>query len=316
MYIIHQMWLDAASAHTPDPPAKYTNYPTYIEKLKELHPDYTYMWWDRAKCEELLERPELIQFRPIYDKLPRIIMKCDFMRYVILWFFGGFYFDLDTNFRRALPEEWAHESLGIFHEPASMTGGMHPQLYDITGFTTNISNGILFSQPRHPLWLSVIAEVDKRISQNGQNCSFDEVIWITGPGMFTAVCIDTGYIAQAKSPCFFFALRQNGERWKCNRGTECKDGYYCTAEEAANTIAVNSWNEGTQWYLEDVKIWLAWDLIKAIIITVIVSIIFWLALTLWRQAQNRTKTAESGFKLGSSNQVDAITGGKLQPLST
>ena len=279
--IIHQMWLDEKNAHTPHPPEKYKNYPGYIQRLKDLHPDYTYMWWDRAKCEKLLARTDLAYFRKIYESMPRIIMKCDFMRYVILWLFGGYYFDLDTKFRRRLPEKWENDELGIFHEPPTMTGGKYPHLFEVTGFTTNISNGLLFSQLKHPLWLAVIDEVDKRIQRNGQNCSFDEVIWITGPGMLTAVCMDTGYIKQAKSPCYFFALRHTGERWKCDRGPECENNHYCSLEEAENSIAVNTWNEGTQWYLEDVKIWLAWDLIKAIILTVIICIILWIALWSW-----------------------------------
>lgn len=299
--IIHQMWLDEKNIRTPQPPEKYTNYPKYIETLKELHPDYTYMWWDRAKCEELLKQPELASFRKIYYRMPRIIMKCDFMRYVIMWVYGGYYFDLDTNFRRRIPSKWSKDDLGIFHEPPTMTGGMYPQLYEITGFTTNISNGILFSSPQHPLWLDVINEVNRRIKQNGQNCSFDEVIWITGPGLLTSVCMKTGYIKYAKSPCHFFALRQNGSRWKCARGSECDNGHYCTVEEAENTIAVNTWNEGTRWYLEDVKIWLAWDIIKAIIITLIISIIVWIILRVRYEPEHKnsretfTETVQNNF---------------------
>lgn len=251
--IIHQMWLDEKNPVTPHPPEKYQKYPGYISKLKELHPDYEYMWWDRQKCEELLDREDLSYFRNIYHKIPKIIMKCDFMRYVILWIYGGYYFDLDNNFRRPLPKEWTYESLGLFHEPPSLPNNKYPGMYELTGCSTFLANAIMFSSVKHEFWLIVIKEIDRRLDNcNSKDskkpyCTNGEVLSITGPVLLSDVAVSSGYISNSKSACYFTALDNKGERWKCEDGLECINGHYCSKEQADNSIASNTWDEGTGW---------------------------------------------------------------------
>jgi mannosyltransferase OCH1-like enzyme len=83
--IIIQTW------KTRDPPAKYTS---LVKSLKSLNPSFEYKFFSDEDIETFLK-----EFYPdyyiTYLKLPIKIQKIDFFRYVAIYHYGGFYFDLD-----------------------------------------------------------------------------------------------------------------------------------------------------------------------------------------------------------------------------
>ena len=83
--LIHQ------TAKTADIPPQWQ---AYQQKLRSLHPDWTYRLWTDADNLAFVQK-EYPAFLPIYQKLPKNIMRVDVIRYLIMYKLGGLYMDLD-----------------------------------------------------------------------------------------------------------------------------------------------------------------------------------------------------------------------------
>lgn len=92
--IIIQTW------KTNNVPEKYKS---YIEKLKFLHPDYQYLFFTDEQIEIFLKN-NYPSYYETYKKLPLIIQKIDFFRYIAVYHYGGFYLDLDIYCQNSFDE--------------------------------------------------------------------------------------------------------------------------------------------------------------------------------------------------------------------
>ena len=69
---------------------------SYIESIKSVNPGYEYMFFKDNQINQFLEK----NYPDYYDtflKLPLNIQKVDFFRYIAIYHYGGFYFDLDVK---------------------------------------------------------------------------------------------------------------------------------------------------------------------------------------------------------------------------
>lgn len=66
-----------------------------ITNLKLLNPDFEYVYFDEPRVESFMNE-EFPQYREVFDSFPYPIQKYDFFRYLAVYRFGGFYFDLDV----------------------------------------------------------------------------------------------------------------------------------------------------------------------------------------------------------------------------
>src|SRR5690348_5112554 len=64
-----------------------------ITNLRLLNPDYEYLFFDNQGVEAFLDR-EFPQYRPVFDSFQYPIQRYDFFRYLAVYRYGGFYFDL------------------------------------------------------------------------------------------------------------------------------------------------------------------------------------------------------------------------------
>ena len=85
--IIIQTW------KSNDIPSKYND---YIISIKKYNPDYKYLFFTDEDIENFLKK-EYPNYYDTYLKLPVKIQKIDFFRYVTVYHYGGFYFDLDID---------------------------------------------------------------------------------------------------------------------------------------------------------------------------------------------------------------------------
>jgi len=78
--------------------------------LKLLNPDFEYLFFDNEGVERFIDR-EFPQYRAMFDAFPFKIQRYDFFRYLAVYHYGGFYFDLDVllaafgRYRSRLPSE-------------------------------------------------------------------------------------------------------------------------------------------------------------------------------------------------------------------
>jgi inositol phosphorylceramide mannosyltransferase catalytic subunit len=66
-----------------------------VSAIKLLHPDYEYLFFDDAQVNDFVER-QFPQYRPMFDSFRFRIQRFDFFRYLAVFHYGGFYFDLDV----------------------------------------------------------------------------------------------------------------------------------------------------------------------------------------------------------------------------
>ena len=169
--MLHQIWFDLGKGNSPSRPT--TSIPCSKTRVWNI---------SSGPCQ----RPETIvaknpRLKSIWDRLPHGINKADFFRYIILFEFGGAYFDIDfccvQNLQRlmiddtvVLTEEW----------PFSLSHG-------------TLHNGAMICKsPRHPFWNEVISEVLQRLDclQPGDDKDIQKsVLKLTGTAMLRDVAI-------------------------------------------------------------------------------------------------------------------------------
>jgi inositol phosphorylceramide mannosyltransferase catalytic subunit len=86
--IIIQTWKDN---NIPD------KYIKDIDSIKKYNPEYKYLFFTDKDIENFLKVNYPNNYYIIYLKLPLIIQKIDFFRYVAIYHFGGIYLDLDIT---------------------------------------------------------------------------------------------------------------------------------------------------------------------------------------------------------------------------
>jgi inositol phosphorylceramide mannosyltransferase catalytic subunit len=63
--------------------------------LRLLNPDFEYLFFDDAQVEQFIDA-QFPQYRPVVDSFSVRIQRYDFFRYLVVYCFGGFYFDTDV----------------------------------------------------------------------------------------------------------------------------------------------------------------------------------------------------------------------------
>jgi hypothetical protein len=66
-----------------------------MSTLRLLNPDYEYLFFDNGQVEAFIDA-EFPKYRPVFDAFRFPIQRYDFFRYLAVYRYGGFYFDLDV----------------------------------------------------------------------------------------------------------------------------------------------------------------------------------------------------------------------------
>jgi inositol phosphorylceramide mannosyltransferase catalytic subunit len=192
--IIHQIFFQGEAA-VPE------NYRRYHQTVLQNHPHWEHQFWDEAKAREFMES-NYSWFLPIFDAYPHDIQRRDAIRYFILYHYGGFYLDMDVECLKPLDNLLADFEL---------------VLSKLVGF----SNAIMGSIPKHPLWLKVFEELEKR-QHNLDNKTMPLYVgYSTGPIMLndcvvagkfdesSTVLVCPGYVFEPGAP-----MELNGKVFK------------------------------------------------------------------------------------------------------
>ena len=93
-YVLHLMWLDKDPKVSIPP-----KYHSSISEIINMHPKWTVMVWTNRNYQELLTHPE---DAAAFHALHPHISKCDYLRFVAVRNYGGWYVDIDFIFLRPL----------------------------------------------------------------------------------------------------------------------------------------------------------------------------------------------------------------------
>src|SRR5579863_5055006 len=66
-----------------------------MSNLKLLNPDFEYVFFDDERVQAFINQ-DFPQYRSVFDAFQFPIQKFDFFRYLAVYRYGGFYFDLDV----------------------------------------------------------------------------------------------------------------------------------------------------------------------------------------------------------------------------
>jgi mannosyltransferase OCH1-like enzyme len=90
--IIIQVWVQKDGG-----PLKIPEEETYfLHQMRKMNPDFQHMFFDGNDVAKFFET-NYPEYYITYKRLPVFIQKLDFFRYLAIYHYGGFYFDMDIN---------------------------------------------------------------------------------------------------------------------------------------------------------------------------------------------------------------------------
>jgi mannosyltransferase OCH1-like enzyme/predicted GH43/DUF377 family glycosyl hydrolase len=96
--IIHFMWLDNDKNYNTIP----SKYDKYINTFIKHNPDFEIKYWFNNNTEQFLKDNFDKDMNLFFHNLEKVINKCDFARFAVMYIYGGIYSDLDFVCRKNL----------------------------------------------------------------------------------------------------------------------------------------------------------------------------------------------------------------------
>lgn len=137
-----------------------------VQSLLERNPEYSYIFVTDMCGVELIRAHFAEDVLHAFERLNIGAAKGDFLRYVALYVYGGVYLDLDSSI---------DFSLRSYIDPTR-------EYIFFVDSGENIQQWCCMSSPKHPLILSIIQEMVKRIQKHESN-----IFLATGPTLCTDV---------------------------------------------------------------------------------------------------------------------------------
>lgn len=118
--------------------------------IRSLNPAFEYVFFDDRQVEDFVARQPSL-WRRVFHEFKYPIQRFDFFRYLAIYQFGGFYFDLDVFLARSLDPLLASRCVFSFEELT-----LNRYLWDKHGLAFEIGNYAFGSAPQHPFLRAVI----------------------------------------------------------------------------------------------------------------------------------------------------------------
>jgi len=172
----------------------YTQFAKNTDALKQMNSDYNYIFFKDKDIDDFLKMHYPYYYKT-YQELPLNIQKMDFFRYVALYHFGGFYFDMDIHSLQPLSDDLLYHDVVVpVDEP--ITSANRDQ-YRFREFARNGIKQILGQYafgcaPKHPFIKRLIDGIVENLSNIQRQAKFyakshDFVYQTTGPDYVTTI---------------------------------------------------------------------------------------------------------------------------------
>lgn len=146
---------------------------------KEHHPTWEYRFWARDEINTFLETcfPELIIF---YKALPFNVQRWDFIRYLILYKYGGLYVDMDYECLEPIESIISDSGCCLGLEPYN-----HVYKYNREYI---VGNAFMSSTPDHPFFKLIIEDIkNSKLTLESFKEKAYYILNTTGPFMMSKV---------------------------------------------------------------------------------------------------------------------------------
>jgi mannosyltransferase OCH1-like enzyme len=178
-----------------------------MSNIRLLNPDYEYLFFDDSQVEEFVKR-EFPQYQAVFHSFQFPIQRYDFFRYLAVYRYGGFYFDLDVLLASGLSGLLEHGCVFPF-ERLTLSHFMRDNL----GMDWQIGNYAFGAAPGHPFVEAIIkncirAQADptwvKAMMRGTPPLIKDEwlILNSTGPGLISRTLAESGELAQTVTVLF------------------------------------------------------------------------------------------------------------------
>lgn len=206
--IIHQIWWQGYK-NLPNEYLIYRN--SWILK----HPNWKLIFWDKEKIEKFIININKDLCEILY-KLPYMIQKIDFSKYIILYYYGGVYVDMDT-----ICEEKLDYLLVKYKH------GLILSKIDIYDNYKLINNGIIISEKYHEFFLYLYYEIAKNLKKKFYENKDLYILNSTGPIVFSKAVLN--YLLNSKKKNIKILDSYYLESCKMSELGDCKNsGKYIT----------------------------------------------------------------------------------------
>jgi mannosyltransferase OCH1-like enzyme len=121
--------------------------------LRLLNPDFEYLFFDDARIDQFIDA-EFPQYRPVFNSFAARIQRYDFFRYLSVYRFGGFYFDIDVFLASGLESLLEFGCVFPFEHLS-----LHSFLREQYGMDWEIGNYAFGATAGHPFLEAIIKNV-------------------------------------------------------------------------------------------------------------------------------------------------------------
>jgi FkbM family methyltransferase len=187
------------------------------------NPGWTVVLWRRHHLESLLT-DGYPQYMGLYRSFPRGAQKADFLRYLLVFHWGGAYADLDLYCRGPIGNSLGDRE-ALFHTETTLTSEeslRHGRQYTIRCGTPEkrqrIANYFFAARPGHVILQKLLSLIERR-AQNVPREDYD-VLYITGPDAMTEAVLsseDDGIRVLSEAEGKGMALHLCHGAWRDNR---------------------------------------------------------------------------------------------------
>jgi len=216
--IIHQMWKTNSIPN---------NLFELLKQVKLHHLDWIFYFWTDDTMFYFIQR-NYPHYLTLFIEFPCNIQRCDFFKYIVLYHYGGFYFDLDIIIFKNINSLLIND-ICLFNEITITNDICIANDLNINE-CDRVANYAFGSIPNHWFILQVIKHIN--IGNNSVNYRND-IFNTTGSNMFTT-------LYYRYNPCQLIYAKQaihNDFLCKCNNYNSCRVGDF------GSHLHLNSWND-------------------------------------------------------------------------
>lgn len=187
--IIHQIWFQGK-----------TSIPKHLQEYeitwKQNNPNFEHLFWDEKSINQLIDEINVDWIKETYNSFPLMIQKIDFAKYIILYYIGGVYVDMDMKSIKPLDTLLELPSMKDKKVILSnLTYDFSQRIIFLMSGHINVknlvNNGVIICEPKHEILFKTMEYGYKNKSNFFKNKSnFLYIFYSTGPLALSNSLID------------------------------------------------------------------------------------------------------------------------------
>lgn len=142
-------------------------YKPFVDSIQTMNPDYQYLFFNDEDIAEFLQK-EYPEYWVTYQKLPILIQRIDFFRYIAVYHYGGIYMDMDMKMLKPFDDAFLnHQCVFPVDEYLKESSRRWPRYVPFCNNTCYFLLGqyAFASAPKHPFIKVLIDKIHHRLER-------------------------------------------------------------------------------------------------------------------------------------------------------